>query len=237
MYVIILAAGQSKRFLEAGIDIPKPFLEIVWRGTSVYMLQHVINTIPFKFAGVHIAVPPGTEFKAPRVWSTEINETKGPADTALQMVSILGDYDTGAWDSYLILDCDILNTTNDLDKLSELNHSGVLVSRSANPAFSYVDKIGSFNHIEEKNRISEYAVQGAYFIHKSAYNEFVNLSKLIIEAKQEPYLSHVFDAMLSEKIALKTSYTPISWGTPRDLILSGARIATKEETDVCDSCG
>lgn len=233
MYVIILAAGQSKRFLEAGIDTPKPFLEIVWRGTSVYMLQHVINTVPFKF-DISIAVPPRHVFDIPRVKSYEISDTKGPADTAFRMVIALEKYVLNTYSSYLILDCDILNTTNDLERLSELNYCGVLVSRSANPAYSYVDKLGPFDRIEEKNRISEYAVQGAYFIHQSAFNEFINISKLVIEAKQEPYLSHVFNAMQCEKIALETSYTPISWGTPRDLILSGARLATKEEINVHD---
>jgi molybdopterin-guanine dinucleotide biosynthesis protein A len=228
MYVIILAAGQSKRFQEAGIDIPKPFLEIDYRGTSVYMIQHVINTIPLKFREIHIAAPPGTEFNAPGIWVSGIMETKGPADTALQMIRVLGDYDTGAYSSYLILDCDVLNFTNDLEGLSESLHCGVLVSWSANPAYSYVDKLGSFNRIEEKQRISEYAVRGAYFIHESAYNEFINISKLIIEAKQEPYLSHVFNAMQCEKLAIETSYLPVDWGTPRDLRISGAHIVPQK---------
>lgn len=229
MYVIILAAGQSKRFQEVGIEIPKPFLEIHWRGKSVYMLQHVINTIPLKFAEIHIAVPPKTEFRAPGIHSYEISDTKGPAHTAYQMLSLLGDYDTGAPSSYLILDCDVLNFTNDLERLSELDHSGVLVSWSANPAYSYVDKLGPFEHIEEKKRISEYAVRGAYFIHQSGLNEFINLSKLVIEAKQEPYLSHVFDAMQCEKRAVETSYLPVDWGTPRDIRISGAHIVPIKE--------
>jgi NDP-sugar pyrophosphorylase family protein len=221
MHVIILAAGQSRRFQDAGYYIPKPFLEIEWRGTSIYMLQHVINTVPFEF-NISVAVPTRNVFEIPRVKSYDIGDTKGPAETALRMIDILPP------DSFLILDSDVLNSTNDLYRLSLLHCCGVLVCQSDNPSSSYVGKLGIFENIREKEQISKYAVQGAYFIHNSALDEYITQSKFVIEVKQEPYISHILDIMKCKKVALQTSYIPIEWGTPRDVRLSGARVITEQ---------
>jgi choline kinase len=225
MHVIILAAGQSKRFQEAGYSIPKPFLEIDYRGRSVYMLQHVISTVPFEYR-ISVAVPPHHEFNIPRVKSYEIADTKGPAHTALQMISKF------KTDSFLILDSDILNHTNDLHRISSYPGCGlgVLVSKSSNPAFSYVDKLGNFKRIEEKQRISEYAVRGAYFIASGAMKEFKKHLTQAVESMPEPYMSHAFNNYKQYvKVALETAYEPVDWGTPRDVMLSGAKIVDTRE--------
>jgi len=160
MHVIILAAGKSKRFKDEGYPIPKPFLEIEYRGLSVYMLQHVINTIPHSLdCEISIAVSPGYVFDAPKIKSYPVENTKGRADTALQVMKILPEPN---WGGYLIIDSDILNSTNDLSRLVSQQRSAVLVKKSANPAYSYVDKLGKVSQIKEKERISEYAIQGAY---------------------------------------------------------------------------
>src|SRR5262245_47681586 len=97
--IIILAAGQSRRFKDAGYMTPKPFLNIEWRNKTCKMVQHVIGTIPYVYHNnIIIATPP---------------DSKGPADTVLKTM-------THVEHSCLILDCDILNHTNDLFVLSKM---------------------------------------------------------------------------------------------------------------------
>lgn len=239
MRVIILAAGQSKRFQKAGYKIPKPFLKIEWNGVTAMMLEHVIINVPLEFNLIDIAIPPG--------WSNKITEcsswkeslrvnfhviefSRGPADTANQVLEKCRPQST------LILDTDILNSSNDLLKLVKLNHCGVLVRRSANPAYSYVDRIGEFQTIKEKERISEYAVQGAYYIPRTAMDEFKAVINNVISLEPEPYMSHVFDRMAILKYAVPTTYIPVDWGTPQDVELSGATIVSesREEANARD---
>ena len=217
MRVLILAAGQSRRFKEAGYAIPKPFLPIEWRGRIACMLDHVVSTIPVGF-NIVIAAPRGYVSYLHEQYR-EIEDSKGPADTALQALRTLNPPI-----ATLIIDVDILNHTNDLIKLSKLNHCAVLVKRSANPAYSYVDALGTFHHIVEKQRISDYAVQGAYFIPDHAMEETMKEMKRAVEVEREPYMSHVFDKLTLMKYSIHTTYTPVDWGTPNDLVLSGARI-------------
>jgi NDP-sugar pyrophosphorylase family protein len=219
MRALILAAGQSRRFKEAGYNTPKPFLQIKWRDTTTSMLNHVINTIPKGF-NILVAAPKGYASEIHVDYYKEVENSKGPADTALQALNLLIPAST------IIIDCDILNHTNDLIKLSKLNHCGVLVKRSANPAYSYVDGLGTFHHIAEKSRISEYAVQGAYFIPEHALEETMEEMGKVCNQSREPYMSHVFDRLTLVKYSIHTTYTPIDWGTPNDLKLSGAEICT-----------
>lgn len=191
------------------------------------MLQHVVNTIPLEFKNVYIAIPAEqskerSQFKD-HCYFCNLPKTKGPAESAQIVLQ------AGPQDSYLIMDTDILNSTNDLLKLTMLNHCGVLVRRSNNPAYSYVDCLGAFKHIKEKERISEYAVQGAYFIPKTAFTEFKTQLDVVVETKEEPYMSHVFDRMTLEKYAVPTTYIPVDWGTPKDLEMSGAYIVSDKE--------
>jgi hypothetical protein len=218
MHVIILAAGQSKRFQAEGHIVPKPFIEIEWQGTILPMIEHVINTVPIGFVNVISAVPPG--YKTTKGWFP-IEKTKGPADTASQMLDRIEP------SSCLIIDSDILNFTNDLDRLTWVDGCGVLVSRSANPAFSYVNDLERFIHIKEKQRISEYAVRGAYYVSEEVMSEFTTVLRDVISGYEEPYISHAFDLMGCEKFAIETTYTPIDWGTPHDVKISGARIMGK----------
>ncbi len=232
MRVIILAAGQSKRFQQAGYKTPKPFLKVEWNGTTAMMIDHVINTIPLELEDVDIALPPGWSkhcskelaFRPGYVFKYDVIEnSKGPAETAYQILTHLE-----ISESCLFLDTDILNSTNDLLKLTKLNHCGVLVRRSANPAYSYVDQLGRFEHIKEKERISEYAVQGAYYVPQFILQKFIMELRITISAMNEPFLSHVFDRMTIEKYAVPTTYIPVDWGTPQDIEMSGAHIISEE---------
>ena len=218
MQVVILAAGQSRRFKEAGYTTPKPFLKVEWRDKIAYMIEHVINTIPAGY-GIVAAIPPGYADIVPCL-HYEIENSKGPADTALQVLYYIRP------DSTLFIDVDILNDTNDLFKLSTLHHCGVLVKRSENPAYSYVDALGAFHHIAEKQRISEYAVQGAYFIPEHAIEEVIKEMERATSEMSEPFMSHVFYKLTLVKYSVHTTYTPVDWGTPNDLKISGATICS-----------
>jgi len=227
MQVIILAAGQSHRFKEAGYSISKPFLEIEWRGLVAPMLEHVRYTIPLEFKGVTVATLIGGSPISSEVNIIGIENTKGPADTVRQVIEKIEPQ------SCLIMDSDILNFTNDLRGITNLPDSyiGVLVCRSNNPAFSYVDSIELFNVIKEKNRISEYAVRGAYFVGKDVMGEFTFALDAATTGQQEPFVSHAFDLMGCKKMAIETTYVPVDWGTPHDVELSGARIITERRKE------
>jgi hypothetical protein len=180
------------------------------------MIEHVINTVPIEFKNIISAVPVG---RTASKGYFGIERSRGPADTALQVLDYIEP------DSCLIMDSDILNFTNDLYILGHRTYGcGVLVCYSANPAFSYVDQLGAFNHIKEKERISGYAVRGAYYVSNPAIEEFKSTLELVVDGKEEPYISHAFDFMKCSKSAVETTYVPIDWSTPHDLKLSGARI-------------
>ena len=223
MRVVILAAGQSKRFFEEGYTTPKPFLAIDYRSRIRTMLEHVICTIPFQF-NITIALSSGWAEQARKmpisrnIACMDVGETKGPGQSALVTLRELRP------ESILIMDVDVLNMTNDLFGLTLLSNPGVLVSWSANPSFSYVDKLGSFSKIEEKVRISEYAVRGAYFVPDSAYRTFITALEETVMDTSEPFISHVFNRITTTKTSMLTSYIPVEWGTPRDVKLSGAHI-------------
>jgi NDP-sugar pyrophosphorylase family protein len=228
MHVIILAAGKSKRFQEEGYTIPKPCLNIEWRGRIAWMVYHVFFTIPVEFSLKTIAIPPGIT-NDPEDIHFSVSDTKGPADTAMQVINEVEP------DSCLILDSDILNFTNDLRVLTNTTDIGVLVNSSANPAFSYVDSLNNFTSIREKQRISPYAVRGAYFVSKKAMKKFRFALENVVKSQREPFISHAIDLMDCTKYALETTYDPIDWGTPRDIKLSGAKIVTeKGEENVRD---
>jgi dTDP-glucose pyrophosphorylase len=229
MRVVILAAGQSRRFKDEGIMVPKPLLQIEWRGTILSMLEHVMRTVPVEYQNkIVIAISP--EFVAKMAIipiSTNklfiVESTKGPAETVLKTMQHLEPEAT------LIMDVDVLNFTNDLHRLTNLSRCGVLVSWSANPAFSYVDNVGVFKRIREKQRISEYAVRGAYFVPLESRFNFIRALEEVSGAISEPYISQALDHMDEEKYAMQTSYTPLEWGTPRDVRISGAHIVMNKE--------
>jgi hypothetical protein len=226
MRIVILAAGQSRRFQEAGFMTPKPFLNIEWRGCTQPMLKHILRSIPLQFTDVTIAIPTGwLEIAQAMVMNyehvvkfKEISSSTGPAYTARQ--TLIGYED----DPVLFMDADIINHPNDLWVLCCLNCCGVLVSKCSNPAFSYVTNKGSFFHVKEKECISPYAVRGAYFVPRDQMKSFILWLNLTINNENEPFISHALNRIPGSKFALETTYDPVDWGTPLDIELSGARI-------------
>jgi molybdopterin-guanine dinucleotide biosynthesis protein A len=226
MRVIILAAGQSRRFQQEGYTVPKPFLSIEWRGTTATMLEHVIATVPLGFPRTVVAVPKpyaerlegALELTGRIVRFVEVEYSRGPGHTALQVLEFL------QLETTLFLDVDVLNCTNDLYRLVNSNSCGVLVAKSTDPACWYVDKIDRFNRIIEKERISSYAVQGAYFVPITQIPDLMLCLSAAIRIYEEPFLSHAFNQMMGSKLAVQTSYAPVDWGTPEKVRLSGAHI-------------
>lgn len=239
MHAVILAAGQSERYTREGYKTPKPFLLVDWREQVKPMLWHIINSIPLNCYEISVAVPQGYSksvdidygWHRAKVTAFEIPPTKGPAHTAKVIIEKMSTIH-----SMVFMDADVINHTNDLQHLSMLNTCGVLVSESVSPLFSYVDNLGAFKHVKEKERISKYAISGAYFIHFTALQEFRERLAEAVDGYNEPFLSDVFDKLNCDKFSLLTTYEPVDWGTPRALRFTGARIIKqtleKEDTDV-----
>ena len=227
MRVIIPAAGRSRRFVDEGYRIPKPFITIRWRGLEATMLEHVLHTIPAQYENITVGIL-ADHWKQeyiqridPPIQMLTIEKTIGPADTVSQLLEYV---DT----SILIIDVDVLNHTNDLYGLTKLVYPAVLVSKSANPSFSYVDHLGRFQTIREKERISDYAVRGAYYIPHSLLEEFKDILYDTLHNIEEPYISDAVQHIAYDKVSILTTYKPIEWGTPEDVRLSGAIIVTEK---------
>jgi len=225
MRVVILAAGQSQRFQDAGYKKPKQFLDINWRGAIYPMLWHALFTVPLD---LDITVMVSQDYKVylkEQAYWANIRfvsldcKTTGPAHTAEFAMQ-----EIGFNENTVFMDCDVLNHTNDIKVMSLLASNGVLVYPSNNPNYSYVNEIGDFTSIKEKECISEWAVRGAYSFSRHNMEEFKEVLGQVVSEINEPYLSHVLDRMSSNKVAFRALYPPVDWGTPDAIVNSGAKI-------------
>lgn len=230
LWIVIPAAGESKRFQEAGHLTPKPFLKIQDKtGLTMRMIIHVVSSLPpmskEAFDRIIIGYPYGYEVKHdPRLSIytklREIKHTTGQADTVHQLIK-----DLPADDRVMVLDCDMILTTPDLRIIMEFCASWdqvVAVAETFDPNASRVDQIQFPTRFVEKQPISIYGIMGA--------RSFKNIGLLrraldmaLRETTTEPYLSTAMNYYPGRAWAhLITEY--IDWGTPERIRESGAQI-------------
>lgn len=222
LWVVIPAAGKSKRFQDAGYMTPKPLLKVKLGGKTQTMLEHVVDSIPPYMKDIVIAVPAGVDHPLNTAYKV-IEETVGQADTILQALS-----DLPAQDRVLILDCDMILHTEDLERmvrLLEVYDATIAVTRTFDPNASRVDTIPFPTKFAEKEPISEWGIVGARAF-KSIGDLVTALNYTMVYCDHtgvEPYLSMAINSYPGSKYALEIMDF-YDLGTPERLRESGAQI-------------
>ncbi len=233
LWRVVLAAGESKRFKEAGYTTPKPFLRIRDSiGLSMPMIVHVVSNLPpvgdKDFYRTVVALPIGTEYGFGPT-TKYIETTKGQADTVLQIVKNLPHED-----SILVLDCDTILQTKDIQKLIEMNSVyGVTlaVTETFDPNVSRVDQVPFPTMFVEKEPISQYGIIGARCFRSNLLliEALEEVMKECAETGKEPYLSMALNHYPGTKFALVIDKFE-DWGTPERIKESGAEIIHEDRT-------
>lgn len=227
LWVIIPAAGKSQRFRDAGYETPKSLLRLESpSGAILPMVTHVRLTIDPSFDPRRILVG------LPMDYTTEdsmnfigIEHTLGQADSIYQMIQNLPQED-----SVLVLDCDMLLRSPDINRLIEMlgvYDVSIAVAKTFDPNSSRIDQIPYPTRFVEKEPISEYGIVGA-----RAFKNIGLLSKALkrtIERykalAQEPYLSVAINHYPGTKFAhVVTNFVDL--GTPERIKAAGWRIVS-----------
>lgn len=240
LWVVIPAAGKSQRFIDAGYTTIKPLLELkAPNRKTALMLDFVYNTVP-KGLPIIVGLPMGTkldigdrsimdcieegldaaEQSSDKHFIQYIDKTRGQADSVYQMIKHLSSND-----SCLILDCDMLLRTDDIQKLIDLLQVydvTIAVTETFDPNSSRVDSIPFPSQIVEKQPISQYGIVGARAF-KSIDLLTKALKKTLKESVTEPYLSHAIGGYSGVKYAhLISEYVDL--GTPERIREAGWEI-------------
>jgi len=222
---VILAAGQSRRFVEAGYSLPKPFLTIQDQdGKRGQMVDFVVNSLPDTMK-IFIAIP-ATYLYAPQrdVQNVHISRTYGQADTAYQVVSHLPKDRR-----VIVLDCDMVLQPRDVKNIIELTRlfeTVTAVTPTFDPNASRVDSVPFPTRWAEKEPISSWGIVGARAFRNAG--RLTTALRHVLEmpgAPGEPYLSTAMNHYLSfgQNFAYEVSQFK-DWGTPERIAASGAKI-------------
>jgi NDP-sugar pyrophosphorylase family protein len=232
LWVVVPAAGDSRRFKDAGYDIPKPLLKVKSKlGIIRYMMEHAL--VPTLFLDGHregpiVGLPWDSNPPATGLNYRRIGKTLGQADTVLQLIKNLPEDD-----HVLVLDCDMVLQQKDIEMLVALITVGneydvaIAVTKTFDPNASRVDSIPWPTRFVEKEPISEYGIVGARAFKdigtlRYALEKTLTLYKNI---GKEPYLSVAINHYPGTKYAhLISEYT--DWGTPQRIKESGAEIVS-----------
>lgn len=221
LWVVIPAAGESRRFKEAGYQTLKPLLTLKSpEGYISTMLGHVIKSLPAYPHHLIIALPFGAKFIYDDVAKIEIARTRGQADSLFQVVQ-----GVPSNDQVLVLDCDMLLKPKDLMLLVgllQIYDISVAVTETFDPNASRVDEVPIPTRFVEKQPISQWGIVGARgFRNAGILTEA--LRKTLEETKEEPYLSMAMNNYPGTKIAhVITEY--IDFGTPERIKEAGWEI-------------
>lgn len=221
--ILIPAAGESRRFREAGFSLPKPFLPVEWGGVVKTMLEHVVDCVPPEY---EIVVGVRVPRRLNRGVAVAVRDTGGQADTVRQM---LGHVD--AADAVMTMDCDTLVPFNVAEFAATLStyRAAVCVADIGHADMSRVDCVPNPSVFVERGAISRWGV-----VSVRGFDSAGVLSEVLEEVVEEharsgtePYLSHALNRYPGVKYAHVIN-TFHDWGTPDKLRISGARIVTEE---------
>lgn len=225
-YILIPAAGESRRFRESGYDTPKPFLMIKRdNGLTARMVDHVIAEAPD--GEIIVGVKLGYDRSmGPHLGSVAlVMSSKGQADTVYQMASGLVRQDAPV----MVLDCDMIVPHLDLTKMMELLsvwNAVVAVTKTFDPNASRVNVVPYPTYFAEKEPISAWGIVGARAF-KSVRLLRMSL-KITLEhcrrEDKEPYLSMTLNDLQPGTVFAHQIDNFVDWGTPERVKASGAEI-------------
>lgn len=219
--IVVLSAGNSKRFKDAGIDTPKGLIKFNYLGQGDNEWTMIEHVLPEENCDYTVVATDPAYHKYFEDNCTMIESTKGQADTLRQACEIITELSGDR--PILVLNNDVkirypLEVFYEQCKWADV---GVLVFESRNTAYSYVDNIPCFGAIYEKARMSNWAVAGAYY-----FKSTKALAKAVHDqlyegephANGEYYLSGTMTFIEGTKLAVIMEPPQFTnWGTPEDL--------------------
>lgn len=222
--VLVLAAGSSRRYAEAGIATPKGLIRFRWRHSAPHtMIEHIAG-MDHRLGQENIVVGTGQgpEWEGLPYPRYGLPPTRGQADTAARLVRGLELENV----PLLVLNSDagFLYPLNTFVRQSMPFDAAALVFPSEDRSYSYVQSMPLFHLAREKSPISRWAMAGAYFFRRG---------RLLAEAVErqmranqvhdngEFYLSGTFVHLETDGSGClavpmdREQWLP--WGTPEDL--------------------
>jgi len=250
MIVLIPLGGLGERFKKSGYKKPKPLINVMGKPIIFWLLDNLkiknIDAIvipynnelaKYNFEDILIKRYPNLKF----IFFKLTMQTEGAAESVLKGIELINKEDCPilCLDGDNFYTCDIFSHWNGENCLFYFN------DESDSCAFSFIN-FGTDNNvidIVEKNRISNYALCGAYGF--KSYFELKKYCNLVIEKnirqKNEFYMSSVIKMMLEDKYMFtgknvdKNYY--ICLGTPLDVRIfcnNYPKISAFDGTNVLD---
>lgn len=238
--LIIPMSGKGQRFVDAGYDKVKPFIEV----DGIPIIKHVVNMFPgvtdisFICNDIHLKETSMRNDLLSMFPNCKIYEIKshkkGPVHTVNQISEFIDDYK-----ETIISYCDY-GTKWDFEKFINDNREDELdgsiacytgfhphMLGSDNYAFCKLEPNGIFvEAIKEKepftdNKMNEYASNGTYWFKSGniVKKYFKELESLDINIKGEYYISLVYNLLIRDKlrVGIFEIENMLQWGTPYDL--------------------
>ena len=202
--VVIPAAGEGKRFREAGYDTPKPLIPVL----DVPMVQRVLANV----------TPAGaTAFVIGR---DLVGATEGTLDTILRAERLI-DPEGGLL--IALVDQLVDFAVDDFVKVGDTADGAIITFASGRPDLSYVDvdDQGVITRIVDKEVVSDTAVAGVYYFRRA--REFMDCARSVVHNEERGYrgeyvISSAIARMLrrgNRLMAYRAETTIL--GTPEDL--------------------
>jgi len=226
LQLLIPAAGESRRFAEAGYQKPKGLLKMGWRGKRRTMIEHVVESVSDSLAPLIGCRPQDWEAFAAALPADyvviPVGASMGQADTVARLACAPH---IGAYDQLLVVNSDNAFAVKE-HRLTTFAHNwyanskasaGAVVFDANEYRFGYIDAYPDFNFGIEKKPISRYALAGAFFFRSArilldAWAEWRRDSK----PDDEPYLSGLFKYIEGPKLASMIDRNQLhEWGTPQ----------------------
>ncbi|MCU1267786.1 MAG: hypothetical protein JWM21_4104 [Acidobacteria bacterium] len=231
MNIVIPMAGRGSRFVQAGIEVPKPLIDV--RGKPMY--SWAVDSLPLSLARRVIFICLDEHLQArdleadilkrygvlnPVILSLNI-VTEGQACTVLNARDLI-DND----EPLLIYNADTYFRSGLAQVLTETNDHvdgliGVFQAPGDKWSFARLDEAGRVLETAEKQRISEWATTGLYFF--SQGKDFVRHADEMIAANArvngEFYVAPLYNRMIAAGAVVRADKASEVWvlGTPEDL--------------------
>lgn len=227
MIVVVPMAGRGSRFTSAGIETPKPLIEVGGKPMILWALESLGNLEFSKIVFVVLAEHE-KHFNVVKLldnykgWNTEFvfieKVTEGQLCTVLE-----ASHHLNAEEDLLIAACDSLIVSDLETDLKHVRQSGDgLISVIDLPgdhwSFARTDADGNVVEVAEKKRISDHCSTGLYYF--STGELLQHYGKQLIDrnerTRNEFFVIPVYQKMIDDGLIVKVSHAKEMWdmGTP-----------------------
>jgi capsule biosynthesis phosphatase len=205
--IVILAAGEGKRFIEEGYTEPKPMIKVLAKPIISWLLDslilnntdNIILVLNKNHSSYRIKDFIQKNYSNYKLHFHEVDyTTRGAAETLYSSIYLIENNDP-----IIVLDSDTFYTEDILSKCRSLKENFIFYfdSQTIDPIYSYISiKNNLITEIKEKNKISNNACSGAYgFKDKNiikTYCEHILDKK--IKSKNEYYVSGLYQEMIKD---------------------------------------